>query len=188
MATHSSVLAWRIPGMGEPGGLPSMGSHRVEHNWSDLAAAACVKYVGVLFEFPKQLGNKFPGGHEVTQVATCLIVHVKLTVFLLLFRWSNRCWQFISGSSAFSKSSLNIWEFAVHELLKPCLENFEHYFASVWDECNCAVVEHSLALPFFGIEMKTDLFQFCVTAEFSRFAGILSVALSQHYLLGFEIG
>ena len=40
MATHSSVLAWRIPGMGEPGGLPSMGSHRVGHNWSDLAAAA----------------------------------------------------------------------------------------------------------------------------------------------------
>ena len=40
MATHSSVLAWRIPGTGEPGGLPSMGSHRVEHDWSDLAAAA----------------------------------------------------------------------------------------------------------------------------------------------------
>ena len=40
MATHSSVLAWRIPGMREPGGLPSMGLHRVEHNWSNLAAAA----------------------------------------------------------------------------------------------------------------------------------------------------
>ena len=39
MATHSSVLAWRIPGMGEPGGLPSMGSHRVGHDRSDLAAA-----------------------------------------------------------------------------------------------------------------------------------------------------
>jgi len=39
MATHSSVLAWRIPGTGEPVGLPSMGSHRVGHNWSDLAAA-----------------------------------------------------------------------------------------------------------------------------------------------------
>ena len=37
MAAHSSVLAWRIPGMGEPGGLPSMGSHRIGHNWSDLA-------------------------------------------------------------------------------------------------------------------------------------------------------
>ena len=40
MATHSSVLAWRVPGMGEPGGLPSMGSHRVGHDWSGLAAAA----------------------------------------------------------------------------------------------------------------------------------------------------
>ena len=44
MAPHSSVLAWRIPGMGEPGGLLSMGSHRVGHNWSDLAAAAGVNY------------------------------------------------------------------------------------------------------------------------------------------------
>ena len=46
----------------------------------------------------------------------------------------------ISGSSAFSKSSLNIWNFMVHVLLKPGLENFELYFTSVWDECNCAVV------------------------------------------------
>ena len=45
MATHCSVLAWRIPGMGEPGGLPSMGSHRVGHDWSNLAAAAAA--VGV---------------------------------------------------------------------------------------------------------------------------------------------
>ena len=43
MATHSIVLAWRIPGMGEPGGLQSLGSHRVGHNWSDLAAAAALK-------------------------------------------------------------------------------------------------------------------------------------------------
>ena len=40
MATHSSILAWRIPGKEEPGGLLSMGSHRVRHDWSDLAAAA----------------------------------------------------------------------------------------------------------------------------------------------------
>ena len=40
MATHSSVLAWRIPGTGEPGGLPSLGLHRVRHDWSDLAVAA----------------------------------------------------------------------------------------------------------------------------------------------------
>ena len=52
----------------------------------------------------------------------------------------------ISGSSAFSKSSLNIWKVSVHILLKPGLENFEHYFPSMWNECNCAVV-----WTFFGI-------------------------------------
>ena len=52
----------------------------------------------------------------------------------------------ISGSSAFSKTSLNIWMFTVHILLKPGLENFGHYFTSMWDECNCVVVR-----AFFGI-------------------------------------
>ena len=47
MATHSSVLAWRIPGTEEPGGLPSMGSHRVRHDWSDFAAAAAADALGV---------------------------------------------------------------------------------------------------------------------------------------------
>ena len=46
----------------------------------------------------------------------------------------------ISGSSAFSKTSLNIWKFSVHVLLKSGLENFEHYLTGMWDECNCVVV------------------------------------------------
>ena len=57
----------------------------------------------------------------------------------------------ISGSSAFSKFSLNIWKFMVHVLLNPGLENFEHYFTSLWDECNCAVV-----WAFFGIAFLRD--------------------------------
>ena len=57
----------------------------------------------------------------------------------------------ISGSSAFFKSSLNIWKFSVHVLLKSHLENFEHYFTSLWDECNCAVV-----WAFFGIAFLWD--------------------------------
>ena len=65
------------------------------------------------------------------------------------------------GSSAFSKTSLNIWKFMVHVLLKPGLENFDHYFTSMWDECNCVVVWAFWALPFLGIGIKTDLFQSC---------------------------
>ena len=59
--------------------------------------------------------------------------------------------NFISSSSAFSKSSLNIWKFTVHVLLKPGLEDFEHYFTSVWDECNCAGV-----WAFFGLAFLWD--------------------------------
>ena len=54
----------------------------------------------------------------------------------------------IFGSSAFSKSSLNIWNFSVHVLLKPCFENFEHYFTSVWDECSCAVAGTFIGIVF----------------------------------------
>ena len=56
--------------------------------------------------------------------------------------------NFISGSSAFSKTSLNIWKFMVHILLKPGLENFEHHFTSVWDECNCVVVWTLFSIAF----------------------------------------
>ena len=55
----------------------------------------------------------------------------------------------ISGSFAFSKSSLNIWKFTVHVLLKPGLENFEYYFASEWDEYNCEVVWIFFVIAFF---------------------------------------
>ena len=51
MATHSSVLAWRIQGTVEPGGLPSMGSHRVGHDWSKLAAAAYVYMILILYVY-----------------------------------------------------------------------------------------------------------------------------------------
>ena len=54
----------------------------------------------------------------------------------------------ISGSSAFSKSSLNIWKFTVHILLKPSLEHFEHYFSSMWDECNYVVIWKFFVIAF----------------------------------------
>ena len=72
-----------------------------------------------------------------------IVNKAKVDVFLELSHFFDdpvAAGNLISGSSAFSKSSLNIWKFMIHVLLKPGLENFEHYFASVWNECNCVVV------------------------------------------------
>ena len=66
--------------------------------------------------------------------------------FSCYFYYPTDVGNLISGSYAFSKSNLNIWKFTVHILLKPGLENFKHYFTSMWDECNCASL-----LAFFGI-------------------------------------
>ena len=84
----------------------------------------------------------------------------------------------ISGSSAFSKSMLNFWKFRVHVLLHPGLETCEHYFTSMWDECNCAVL-----WAFFGLAFLRDwnenwpfpvlwpfwIFQICRHIECSTF-------------------
>jgi len=70
----------------------------------------------------------------------------------------------ISGSSAFSKTSWNIWKLTVHVLLKPGLENFEHYFTSVWDECSCVVV-----WAFIGIAFQICWHIECSTSTASSF-------------------
>ena len=83
-----------------------------------------------------------------------------------------------SGSSAFSKTSLNIWKFIVHVLLKPGLENFEHYFTSLWDECNCAVV-----WAFFGIAFLRDWNEnrpFAVLCPLLSFPNLLAYCV-QHF-------
>ena len=82
--------------------------------------------------------------------AGCITQGILASFFLSLsHRWLQTTrFQSIKGPkhSAFSKTSLNIWNFTVHGLLKTGLENFEHYFTSVWDECNSAIV-----WAFFGI-------------------------------------
>ena len=93
----------------------------------------------------------------------------------------------ISGSSAFSISSLNIWKFLAHIPLKASLENFQHYFASMWEECNCAIVWAFFVNASQGLEWKLTFSSLGATAEFSKFCGILSAAPSQHHLSGFEI-
>ena len=84
----------------------------------------------------------------------------------------------IYGSSAFSKSSLNIWKFSIHILLKSHLENFEHYFASVWDECNFAVV-----WKFFGSAFLWDWNKNCLFPVLWRLPSFpnLLVYWEQHF-------
>ena len=93
----------------------------------------------------------------------------------------------IFGYSAFSKFSLNIWKFSVHILLKLGLGNFEHSFASVWDDCqlcgSLSILWHCLSLR---LEWKLTFSSPVATTEFSKVAG-MSEALSQHHLLGLEI-
>ena len=89
------------------------------------------------------LFQKFPQFLVIHTVKGFDIVNkAEIDVFLELSRFFHNPADFgnlISGSSAFSKTSLNIRKFTVHVLLKPGLENFEYYFTRVWDECNCAV-------------------------------------------------
>ena len=74
MATHSSVLAWRIPGTEEPGGLPSMGSHKVGHDWSDLAAAAAAG--AAITHTPKRI-------YQLQNDRTWFPIHVKFKIEIL---------------------------------------------------------------------------------------------------------
>ena len=88
-----------------------------------------------------------------TQSVFDIVSKAELDVFLEFssFFDPTNVGNLITDSSAFSKSSLNNWKFTVHVLLKPDLENFEHYFTSMWDECNCVVV-----WAFFGIAFLWD--------------------------------
>ena len=83
-----------------------------------------------------------------------IIKKAEIYVFLVLSCFFNDSADFgnlICGSSAFYKTSLNIWKCTFHELLKPGLENFEHCLTNVWDDCNCVVV-----WAFFGIAFLWD--------------------------------
>ena len=99
--------------------------------------AGQVVWYSYLFQnFPQFVVNHTVKGFGV-------VSNVEVDVFLELYCFFDdpaHVGNLMSGSSAFSKPSLNIWKFMVHVLWKPDLENFEHYFASVWDECSCVVV------------------------------------------------
>ena len=106
-----------------------------------------VWYSHFLMNFPQFIVIHTVKGFDIVNKA-------EIDVFLELSWFLNHpadVGNLISGSSAFSKTSLNIWKFTVHILLKAHLENFELYFTSVWDECNCVV-----AWTLFGIAFLWD--------------------------------
>ena len=220
MATHSSVLAWRIPGMVELGGLPSIGSHRVRHNWGYLAEAAASAYLRLLIFLPAILIPAFDSSSlafhimysacklnkqgEICSLDVLLslfeLVHCSLScsnycfltciqvsqgaskvvwyyhlfknfpqfvvihtikgftivnegevdiflVFFCFFYDSTDVSNLISGSSAFSKSSLYIWKILVPMPLKPILNDFELYLVSMRNKHNWKIIWR-----FFGID------------------------------------
>ena len=93
----------------------------------------------------------------------------------------------ISGSSAFSKSSVNIWKFLVHVLLEPNWKDFEHEPARMWNEHNCAVVWAFFGIAFLWGWNENNFSNPVVPAEFSKFAGMFSAAISQYEVLGLKI-
>ena len=147
MALHSSTLAWKIPWTEEPGRLQSMGSWRVGHDWrTSLSLFTSMHWrrkwqpTPVFLPGESQgrwslVGCRLWGSHRVghdwrdlAAVAACF------------FYDPVDVGNLISGSTAFSKSSLNIWNFMVHTLLKFGMKDFEDYLASIWNEYNCMLV------------------------------------------------
>jgi len=148
-----------------------------------LEAGKVVWYYHLLKNFPQFVVIHTVKGFNVVNEAE---VDVSLELSCL-FYYSMYVFNLFSASSALFKSRLHIWLFLVHELLKPSLENFEYYFASMWDTCNCMVVWTFFGIAFLWDWNENTFSSPVATAEFSKFAGILSAALSQHHLYGFEI-
>ena len=101
---------------------------------------------------------------------------------LLLFQTSSG--NLISGSSALSKSSLDIWKFMVHILLKPGSENFKHYFASLWDEYNCAIVWTFFRIAFLWV--WNENWSFPVLWPVLSFPNLLAYWVYQFHSIIFE--
>ena len=125
MATHSSVLAWRIPGTGKPGGLPSVGSHRVGHDWSKLAAAACVSFESISFYW------LFSSSWFIFScLQVCSSLTVCCTLWKLPFEYCIFCipinmlelyskiviWKLISKRKSFDFQKRKVWSFFVFQL------------------------------------------------------------------------
>ena len=118
MVTHSSVLAWRIPGTAEPGGLPSMGSYKVGHDWSDAAAAAAAAAAA---------GGSFPVSQFFTSSGQSIEISVSASVLPMTIQdWFPLGWtgwvslQSKGLSSAFSKTTVQQPQFFGLQLSSQC--------------------------------------------------------------------
>ena len=141
-------------------------------------AGQVVWYSHLFQNFPQFIANHTVRGFGIVNKAE-VDVFLELSCF---FKDAADVDSLISGSSALSKSSLNIWKFTVHTVLKPGLENFEHYFTSVWGVQLCSslsILWHCLSLR---LEWKLTFSSPVATAEFSKFADIECSTL-QHHLL-----
>ena len=94
MAIHSSVLAWRIPGTGEPGGLPSMGSHRVRQDWSDLAAASAAR----------------PRKHFCIVAAQEMGERISIESRHYILAWLPSCWKTLDREVTSLNLHIRIWK------------------------------------------------------------------------------
>ena len=153
-------------------------------NCIQFSQEACqvVWYSHLLKNFPQFIVIHTVKGFGVVNKAE-IYVFIELSCF---FDDPVTVGNLISGSSAFYKTNLNIWKFTVQVFLKPGLENFEHYFTSVWYVQLCgslSILCHCLPL---GLEWKLTFSSPMATAKFSKFALILSAMLSQHHLPWFE--
>ena len=111
MATHSSVLAWRIPGTGEPGGLPSMGSHRAGHDWSDLAAAAAATVL---------LARMYHSAIHQHDSATVLLTFKEANEDKQVLQLGRREAQIFGGESGVKQQPSHLQPLMVRKLLFLC--------------------------------------------------------------------
>ena len=155
------------PGTGEPGGLQSMGSLGVGHDWATWLSVFIFMHwrrkwqpTPVFLPGESQGWGSLVGAvYGVAQSWTWLKRLSSSSSSSCFFDDPMDVGNWIFRSSAFSKSSLSIWKFMIHILLKPGLKSFEHYLACVWDEGSGAWAFS--AFPFFGIGMKIYIFQSC---------------------------
>ena len=148
MGWHYTALTYSFPNF-EPVLFSMSGS-----NCCFLMCIQVSQEAGKVVWYPHLFKN-FPQFAVTCTVKGFIVVNeAEVDIFLefsCFFYDPTKVGNLISGSSAFSKFSLNAWKFTVRVLLKPSLENFEHCFADMWNECNCVVI-----WTFFGIAFLWD--------------------------------